>query len=102
MEALTGSPRAIYLTGFDSFEALENNEEWLSGDAATDAKFDALDAREAPYISEVHHTIWNYRPDLSNNVAGADVAHSHYCVEGTSRAPGIRRRTDIGNNWPRR
>ncbi|MGO9337234.1 MAG: hypothetical protein ACLPY1_06970 [Terracidiphilus sp.] len=78
MEALTGSPRAIYLTGFDSFEAFEKNEEWLSGDAATDAKFDALDARQAPYITEVHHTIWNYRPDLSNNVAGADIPHSHY------------------------
>jgi hypothetical protein len=78
MEALTGSPRAIYLSGFDSFEALQKNEEWLVGDAATDARFDALDARQAPHISEVHHTIWHYRPDLSNNVAGADIPHSHY------------------------
>jgi hypothetical protein len=78
MEALTGTPRAIYLSGFDSYEALEKNEEWLTGDAATDAKFDAMDAREAQYVSEVHHTIWHYRPDLSNNVAGADIPHSHY------------------------
>jgi hypothetical protein len=78
MEALTGSPRAIYLSGFDSFEAFQKSEEWLSGDAATDAKFDAMDAREAPYISEEHHTLWHYRPDLSNNVAGADIPHSHY------------------------
>jgi hypothetical protein len=78
MEALTGAPRAIFLSGFDSFEALQKNEEWLPGDAATDAKFDALDAREAPYISEVHHTIWHYLPDLSNNVAAADIPHSHY------------------------
>ena len=55
MEALTGTPRAIYLSGYDSFEALQKSEEWLIGDAATDAKFDAQDAREAPYISEVHH-----------------------------------------------
>ena len=78
MEALTGSPRAIYLSGYDSYEALQKNEEWLLGDAATDAKFDALDARHAPHISEVHYTIWHYRPDLSNNVAGADIPHSHY------------------------
>jgi hypothetical protein len=78
MEALTGAPRAIYLSGYDSYEELQKSEEWLLGDAATDAKFDALDAREAPYISEVHHTIWHYRPDLSNNVAGADIPHSHY------------------------
>ena len=78
MEALTGTPRAIYLSGYDSFEALQKSEEWLIGDAATDAKFDAQDAREAPYISEVHHTLWHYRPDLSNNVTGADIPHSHY------------------------
>jgi hypothetical protein len=78
MEALTGPPRAIYLSGFDSFEALQKNEEWLLGDSATDAKIDALDAREAQYISEVNHTLWHYRPDLSNNVAGADIPHSHY------------------------
>jgi hypothetical protein len=78
MEALTGSPRAIYLSGYDSFEALQKNEEWLLGDAATDAKLDALDARQALYVSEVHYTIWHYRPDLSNNVAGADISHSRY------------------------
>jgi hypothetical protein len=78
MEALTGSPRAIYISGHDSYEALQKSEEWLLGDAATDAKFEALDAREAPYVSEVHYTIWHYRPDLSNNAAGADIPHSHY------------------------
>ena len=78
MEALSGSPRAIYLSGFDSLEALQKNEEWLPGDPAADAKLEALDARQAAHISEVHHTIWHYRPDLSNNVAAADIPHSHY------------------------
>jgi hypothetical protein len=78
MEALTGPPRAIHLSGYDSFEALQKNEEWLLGDAATDAKFDALEARQALHVSEVRVTIWHYRPDLSNNVAGADIPHSHY------------------------
>ena len=35
MEALTGSPRAIYLSGYDSFEAFEKSEEWLTGNATT-------------------------------------------------------------------
>jgi len=78
MEALTGSPRAIYVSGYDSYEALQNSEEWRAGDAPTDAKFDGLDAREAPYLSGVNYAIWHYRPDLSNNVAGVDMAHSHY------------------------
>jgi hypothetical protein len=76
MEALTGIPRAIYLSGFDSFEALQKNEEWLSGEAAI--KFDELDARAAPSLSEVRDTIWHFRADLSNNVAGADIPHSRY------------------------
>jgi hypothetical protein len=78
MEALTGTPRAIYVTGYDSYEALQKNEEWLLGNEAIGAKFDALDARVAPYLSEVHYTIWHYRPDLSNNAAGADIPHSRY------------------------
>jgi hypothetical protein len=78
MEALTGSPRAIYLSGFDSYEALQKSEEWLLGDTATDAKIEALDAREALYISEVNHTLWHYRSDLSNNIAGVDIPHSHF------------------------
>jgi hypothetical protein len=78
MEALTGTPRALYLSSYDSYEALQKNEEWLLGDAATDAKLDALDARDGVYVSEIHYTIWHYRPDLSNNVTGADIPHSHY------------------------
>jgi len=78
MESLTGSPRALYISGYDSYEALQKNEEWLLGDAATDAKFDALDARLAPSVAEHEYAIWHYRPDLSNNVAGADIPHSHY------------------------
>jgi hypothetical protein len=78
MEALTGAPRAIYVSGFDSFEALQKNEEWIPSDATADAKIEELDARQAAYISEVHHTLWHYRPDLSNNVTGADIPHSHY------------------------
>jgi hypothetical protein len=78
MEALTGPTRAIFFSGYDSYEALQKNEEWLLGDAAVDAKFDALDARQAPNVSEIQSSIWHYRPDLSNNVAGADIPHSHY------------------------
>jgi hypothetical protein len=78
LEALTGSPRAIYLYGYDSYEALQKNEEWELGNPAIDAKFDALDARQAPNVSEVRSAIWHYRSDLSNNPAEADIPHSHY------------------------
>jgi hypothetical protein len=51
---------------------------WGRDDALVLDQLEALDARQAPYVSEVHHTIWHYRPDLSNNVAAADISHSHY------------------------
>jgi hypothetical protein len=78
MEAMTGSPRAIYLFSYDSYEAWQKDTEWFLGNATIHEKFSALDKLEAPYVSEVHNTIWHYRPDLSNNVSGADLPHSHY------------------------
>jgi len=78
MEAMSGPPRAAYLAGYDSFEAVQKDTEATRGNAALRAKFDALDAREAPYVNEVQNTVWHYRADLSNNVAGADLPHSHY------------------------
>jgi hypothetical protein len=78
MEALTGPPRAIYFSGFDSFEAYQKNEEWHTGDAATDAKVDELDAQQAANISDVRHALWHYRPDLSNNVEALDAPRARY------------------------
>lgn len=78
MEALSGLPRAAYISGYDSFEALQKDTETTYANSALRAKFEALDAREAPYVTELHNTVWHYRADLSNNVAGADLPHSHY------------------------
>lgn len=78
LESLSGAPRAEYLVGFDSYEALQKDIETSLGNPSMRAKFEALDARESPYVTEVHTTVWHYRPDLSNNVDGADLPHSHY------------------------
>jgi hypothetical protein len=78
MEAMTGAPRADYFFGYDSYEAFQKDIETTMGHAALKARFEALDARESPYVAEVHNTLWHYRPDLSNNVDGADIPHSHY------------------------
>jgi len=48
------------------------------GDSDADVRLEALDTRQAPYVSEVHHTVWHYLPGLSNNMAAADITHSHY------------------------
>ncbi len=78
MDSLTGAPRALYLFDYDSYETMQKQGDAFMGNAASKAAFDALDAREAPYTTEVHNVIWHYRPDLSNNTAGADLPHTHY------------------------
>ena len=78
MDSITGAPRALYLFDYDSYETMQKQTETFVGNARAKDAFDALDAREAPYTSEVHNVIWHYRQDLSNNVAGADLPHSHY------------------------
>jgi len=78
LDSLTGAPRAIYLFDYDSYESMQKQTEDFIGNAAVKARFDALDAEEGKYTSEVHNVVWHYRPDLSNNPAGADLPHSHY------------------------
>jgi hypothetical protein len=78
MESMTGPPRANYFFRYDSYEAWQKDAEMSLENRALKARFDALDAREAPYVAKIHFTLWHYRPDLSNNVAGADIPHTHY------------------------
>ncbi len=78
MESMSGSPQAAYLEGFGSFAAVQKDAETSQANSAMRAKFSALDAREAPYVKDLHNTIWHFRPDISNNPEGADLAHAHY------------------------
>jgi hypothetical protein len=78
MESMSGTSQAVYLFGYDSFEAMQNDAETSQGNAAMRAKFSALDAREAPYVTDLHNTVWHYRADISKNPESADLPHSHY------------------------
>jgi hypothetical protein len=78
MESLSGAPRAQYLFTYDSFADMQSTEDFVIKDAALTAQFAALDASEAPYVTEVHNVIWHYRDDLSNNAAAADVPHCRF------------------------
>ena len=78
MDSMTGSPRAMYCTRYDTFEAFQKDSEKFASDPAWHSELSVLDAREAPYVAESHNTLWHYRPDLSNNVEGADIPHTHY------------------------
>ena len=78
LNSMTGAPRALYIFDYDSYETMQKQTEAYLGNATVKAAFDALDAEEGKYTSEVHNVIWHFRQDLSNNTAGADLPHSHY------------------------
>ncbi|MGB6432363.1 MAG: hypothetical protein WBF06_17425 [Candidatus Acidiferrales bacterium] len=78
MEALSGPNRAQYLFAHDSFDDMQQQEDITMKDATATAAFAHLDSLENPYVAEVHNVIWHYREDLSNNAAGADIAHCRY------------------------
>jgi len=78
MDSMSGATRSMYFFGYDSYEAMQKAIEAFMSNSANRAKFDALDAEEAPYVTESHYYLWHYRPDLSNNVEGADIPHTHY------------------------
>ncbi|MGB6200286.1 MAG: hypothetical protein WA871_03220 [Candidatus Acidiferrales bacterium] len=78
MESLSGTPRAQFLFAYDSFQDMQKMEDMIEKNTALTGQFNALDAREGAYVTEVHTVIWHYRDDLSNNAANADVPHCRY------------------------
>jgi len=69
MVSITGSPRALYFAGFDSFADMQKEHEQGMADAKLQDALKSADAAEAPALSETHGSIYKYRDDLSLNPA---------------------------------
>jgi hypothetical protein len=66
--ALSGKPRAIYLSHFDSFDAMEKANKVFEGPAA--AEFDRLNAADGELLEDSHQLIFSYVPELSYHPHG--------------------------------
>jgi hypothetical protein len=66
---ITGSPRALFFAGFDSFADMQKQHDQGMSDAKLQDALKAGDAAEAPVLSETHGSIYKYRDDLSLNAA---------------------------------
>jgi hypothetical protein len=62
--AITGKPRTIYLSGFDSFEELENAVKVMDAPVAG-AEFDRLNAADGELLEETRTLIFKSVPELS-------------------------------------
>ncbi len=69
MVSITGSPRALFFAGFDSFDSLQKQHEQGMSDAKLQAAMKAADATEAPALSQTYGSIYKFRDDLSLNSA---------------------------------
>ncbi len=77
MISITGSPRALYFAGFDSFADMQKEHEQGMSDSKLQDALKSADAAEAPALSQTYGSIYKYREDLSLN-AGVDLSQMRF------------------------
>lgn len=77
MNSLTGKTRALYFTGYDSFEAWEKDNMAIQKDAALSAAIDHTGLMDGDLLDSIDATTFVYRPDYSLQ-PNADLAHKRY------------------------
>ena len=73
--AMSGKPRALYLSHFDSFEAMEKAMKVFEGPAA--AEFERLNVADGELLEDSHQLIFSFVPELSYHTR-TDVSHGHF------------------------
>jgi hypothetical protein len=66
---ITGSPRALFFAGFNSFADMQKQHDQGMADSKLQDSLKAADAAEASALSDAHGSIYKYRDDLSLNSA---------------------------------
>jgi hypothetical protein len=69
MVSITGSPRALFFAGFDSFDSMQKEHDQGMSDSKLQDALKAADATEAPALSQTYGSIYKFRDDLSLNSA---------------------------------
>ncbi|MGA7341732.1 MAG: hypothetical protein WBE72_24825 [Terracidiphilus sp.] len=64
LNSMSGRPRAIYLSHFDSFDELQKANKIFDA-PATAAEFERLNAADGELLEEIHQLIFSYVPELS-------------------------------------
>ena len=77
MNALTGRPRALFLTGFDSFDAWEKDGQAEDKNAALSAALDRAAVADGDLLSDADSTALVYSEEYSLHSA-VDIPHMRY------------------------
>lgn len=65
--AMTGEPRALYITGYESEEKWEEDNHAQRKDPALSAQLEALATKDADFLKEARTGVFSYMPDISYN-----------------------------------
>ena len=77
VDSMSGKPRTLFLTGFDSFEAMEKDAKAFEKNAALSAALDHANVADGDLLSDTDMTDLVFREDLSLR-AGTDIPHMRY------------------------
>ncbi len=91
MESLSGKSRALFFTGYDSFDALDKDNAAIAKNASLSAGVSHASAVDGELLDEVDQGIFIFREDLSLRVdSGTTLAHTRYVDIGVFHAkPGM-------------
>ena len=94
VESLSGKPRALFLTGYDSFAAWEKDYQAVGKNAALSAAIDKAGWADGDLLSETDGSTLVYREDQSLR-PNVDIAHMRYFeISVFTVKPGHRREWD--------
>lgn len=77
MNSLTGKPRSLFFTGYDSFEAWEKDAQATDKNAVLSASLDRALVADGELLDSSDEAAFVYRDDFSLN-ANVDIAHMRY------------------------
>ena len=80
IDSLSGKSRALYLTGYDSFEAWEKDAGAVQKDSALSSALDRASAADGDLLSEIDAATLRYNEEYSLHAASVDIAHMR-CFE---------------------
>jgi len=77
MNSLSGKPRVLFFTGYDSFEAWEKDTNAANKNAALSGALDRASAADGELLDSMDQGAWAYREDYSLR-APVDIPHMRY------------------------
>jgi hypothetical protein len=86
--SLTGEPRALFLTGYDSMAAWQADNDAIEKNAALSAELAALSEKDGEFLSESRGGAFRFMPELSYNVEAPIKGTRYFMIYTVHVKPG--------------